>query len=130
MISGRARLHLDNLWRWKCGVSELPMPEDEPEVMLSLDKLRRSQWSETFERLMRNRLVMGSFRYGLLRRNSGAKFDSISSAIDRLQAYKDSGNQEHLVDAANLCLVEFVAESHPNAHMESIDDGEHVKEIR
>lgn len=129
MLSGRTRLHLDNLWRWKCGLPELPMPEDPARLVPPYETLKQDQWCKEFEGLMRNRLIMGSFRYGLLKENSGSGFDSINSAIERLKLYQRTGNQEHLVDAANLCLVEFQAETHPNAHLESIDDGIHVERI-
>jgi hypothetical protein len=76
---------------------------------------------------MRNRLVMGAFRYGLLKEGSGGNYDSISSAIQRLKLYQQTGNQEYLVDAANLCLVEFKCGSHENAHFKAIDDGVHVE---
>ena len=32
-------------------------------VVYDIESLRKSEWSPEFERLMRNRLVMGSFRY-------------------------------------------------------------------
>lgn len=104
------------------------MPEDKTRVVPPLNELKLDQWCPEFEELMRNRLVMGSFRYGLLKNNSGSGFDSIGSALERLRLYRDTGNQEHLVDAANLCLVEFQAETHPNVHMSATDDGIHVKE--
>lgn len=129
-MDGRTKLHLQNLWRWKCGLPEYPMPEEVRAKLPSYKEIMKTQWSSKFETLMRNRLAMGAFRYGLLNKGSGEVFDSIGSAIERLKLYKQTGNQEHLVDAANLCLVEFMAETHPNVHMESIDDGVHVKENR
>lgn len=96
----------------------------------SLEKLRKTQWSKEFEELMRNRLLMGYFRYGPLEKQRPQQYDNIGSAIRRLNLYLETGNQEHLVDAANLCLVEFVIPSHKKAHFESTDDGEHVKPLR
>lgn len=91
----------------------------------SFETLKRTEWSSTFERLMRNRLLVGSFRYGRLRDNH-AKYDVISSIIRRAEAYQRDGNQEHLVDIANLALVEFVRPSHPNPCWAPTDDGDHV----
>lgn len=75
---------------------------------------------------MRNRLIMGRFRYGPLARAQKGTHDYISSAIKRLEKYKETGNDELLVDVANLCLVEFVTGAHPKKHFASIDDSEHA----
>ena len=79
---------------------------------------------------MRNRLVMGAFRYGLFRAQlqEGIRYDSLSSIQRHLEAYRESGNLEHLVDIANLCLVEFTVPAHPTAHFSPIDDGDHHAE--
>jgi hypothetical protein len=94
----------------------------------SVEELYVSEWCTEFEQYMRNRLVMGALRYGLLR--SGRDYDNVRSAIEHLKDYARTGNQEHLVDAANLCLVEFVREScHPQPFFRSIDDGRHTRRI-
>ncbi|MCK5581091.1 MAG: hypothetical protein KAJ18_07440 [Candidatus Omnitrophica bacterium] len=98
-----------------------------------IEELRETQWSKEFESLMRNRLVMGALRYGrILGVKSFAgygkpKYDRMGSVRTRLDSYLSTGNKEFLVDIANLCLLEFVECSHPQAHFESVDDGEHVK---
>ncbi len=94
----------------------------------SLGQLRAGQWSERFERLRLNRMVMGAFRYGLLdEQRRISVYDNIGSAIERLEAYRKTGNQEHLVDAANLCMIEFETGRHPSQHFRSVDDGIHAK---
>ncbi len=96
-----------------------------------LEWIYRTQWSPTFEQRMRNRLVMGFFRYGSLNSAERRKrhYDNVGSAIRRLEAYRRTGNQEHLVDAANLCMVEFMVPScHPAPGWRPIDDGEHTRE--
>lgn len=90
----------------------------------------KTQWSPEFERLMRNRLIMGAIRYGGLASVSSInkpQYDRITSIINRLQEYQESGNQEHLVDAANLCLVEYVEGDHPRKHFKAQDDEEHTE---
>jgi len=86
-----------------------------------------SEWSPLFERLMRNRLVMGSFRYERFadKRNS-FNYDTATEAIKRIKLYQKDGNTEHLVDAANMCLLEFEFGGHPKKHFNSIDDGLHA----
>ena len=95
----------------------------------SLDELRRTEWSPRFEQLMRNRLVMGSFRYGRLHEKGRPRLDIIRAAKERLAAYEETGNLELLVDVANFMLVEFEIGGHPLRHWAATDDGPHVKEI-
>ncbi len=95
----------------------------------TLNELRESEWSPRFEQLMRNRLIMGSFRYQPFseKRAKPWKYDTAAEAIIRINRYKADGNTEHLVDAANMCLLEFEFGKHPKKHFSSIDDGEHAK---
>jgi len=111
-----------NLWRWKCGLPEI----DETTQPLNIEELKRTEWSVDFETLMRNRLIIGAFRYGRIGVKNKPKYDRVSSMISRLNKYKETWNKEFLVDVANLCLLEFVECNHPKAHFDSIDDGEHV----
>lgn len=92
-----------------------------------LYQLKQSEWSSEFEQLMRARLLMGRFRYGAMNNPAKGSYDCIASAQRRLAAYLETGNLEHLVDVANLMLVEFVHPSHPNAHFAAADDGPHVE---
>ena len=121
-MSTELRPFLDNLWRWKNGQSELDFTAVE---VLEVGNLEKSEWSETFEQLMRNRLIIGAFRYGRAHTEK-PKYDRISSAIKRLKKYTESGNTEYLVDVANLCLLEFEEGTHFKKHFAAIDDGEHV----
>ena len=128
---------LENLWRWKVGIPEIPVNietigakinEYRQEELLKIkeaawnkqyDSLRETEWSPTFEELMRHRLIMGSFRYGLIGAEGKPTYDRTSSCVKRLQRYQETGNKEYLVDVANLCLMEFVE---GDGHFESIDD--------
>ena len=95
----------------------------------SLESLMKTEWSNTFEQLMRNRLIMGAIRYGLLKAPGKAKYNRIESIRDRLDLYEESDNAEHLVDIANLCLLEFEEPNHPNFHFEAADDAIHTKKL-
>ncbi len=96
---------------------------------ICLNELRSSQWSSQFESLMRNRLIFGSFRYGRLKAVGKPKYNRMKSIADRAKKYEEDGNDEHLVDIANLALCEFVEGSHPNKHFKAQDDSEHTEEI-
>jgi hypothetical protein len=119
--------YLMDLWRDMVGL----WPK-ETTLMPSLDSLRRTEWSDDFEeklkkyyntfeivslvipwseefiQLMRNRLVMGAFRYGLMAEQDYSKFDTLSAARNKLELYEKTLNLEFLVDAANNCLLTFV----------------------
>lgn len=93
------------------------------------NKLTLSEWSNKFETLMRNRLIMGAYRYGVLNNMNKPTYNRVESMINRLRKYEQTGNTEFLVDVANLCMLEFEEGVHPNKHFSSIDDGEHVGEM-
>lgn len=94
----------------------------------SFESLKRSEWSDDFERLMRNRMIMGAFRYETFeeKKKTAWKYDFPTEAIKRIGKYQETGNTENLVDAANMLLIEFEFGHHKNKHFNSIDDGEHI----
>ena len=68
-------------------------------------------WSDEFIQLMKNRLIMGPFRYGgLLADPRKANYDRVGYAIIKLKAYASNqrAHLEELVDAANCLLLEWV----------------------
>lgn len=98
--------------------------------MPDLEELKTSEWNEEFEKLCRNRLLMGAFRYGLMARAKSKQLSNhIQSALDRLQIYAETGNAEHLVDVANMCQLEFTHQGHPKFHFKASDDGYHTPEF-
>jgi hypothetical protein len=104
--------------------------ENKIKTLPPLDELKKSEWDDTFEQLMRNRLIVGSFRYGLLKDSDRPSYKRVSSIIDRLQMYLEDGNTEHLVDAAAISLAEYVCGDHPLKHFGPNDDHVHMKEMR
>lgn len=76
---------------------------------------------------MRNRLIMGAIRYGLLKTSGKPQYDRVNSMRQRLDLYEASGNAEHLVDIANICLCEFEESTHPKFHFTAQDNTTHVK---
>lgn len=81
-----------------------------------MKSLYASEWSPRFEELMRNRLVMGAMRYGLLHAPGKPSYDRTKGMVKRLEQYRQTGNTEFLVDLANLALLEFEEGKHPNKH--------------
>lgn len=127
VAGNEARPFLDDLWRRSAGVKEEVRDWGGVE---DLEELRASEWSPKFERLMRNRLIVGAIRYGRLGANGKPDYDRCEMVRDRIRRYEETGNLEFLVDAANGCLLEFVEGKHPNRHLQSDETVKHqpVKE--
>jgi len=111
-----------NSWRRLAGLPELDPVQQLPD----LAELTRTEWCAEFEQAMRDRMVMGSFRYGRLGDAGKPSYNRCSSIRKRLNDYERCGNMEKLVDIANLCLCEFVEGAHPQKHWNSLTDGDHV----
>jgi len=89
-----------------------------------VDSLARTEWSAEFERLMRHRMIMGALRYGTLRSQKAVPPDYVWLCAEikrRVDKFAADGNTEHLVDAANICLVAFEIGSHPKKHFKALD---------
>lgn len=108
-------------------LQSLGIPGGPTKQLPPLDDLRVRQWSNRFEELRLNRMVLGAFRYGLLEdQRDGSPYDNVGSCIARLEAYQETGNTEHLVDGANLLMIEFKIGRHPRKHFRAVDDGIHT----
>lgn len=86
------------------------------------DEILSTEFSPRFIDLMKARMVMSFYKYGLLSEAYPHKVDAMASCTDRLRKYAETGNTEYLVDAANFAMIEFLHPRHPNAHFEATDD--------
>ena len=109
---------LKNLWLWKCGLPEMNHEKQNYKTLL------KSEWSREFEKLMRNRLIQGALRYGLINSKDKKKYDRVGAIVNKITAFKKDRNKELLVDIANLCLLEFVE---GDGYFEALHDIEHVR---
>lgn len=103
----------------QAGLALPPPPFGDPQTRL--EALERSEWSPRFELLMRNRLIMGALRYGLLHAPGKRQYDRVASIRRRASFYAETGNLEHLVDLANEALLEFEESRHPRRHFGAAD---------
>lgn len=105
-------------------------PLDALPIPVTLEYLNRNAAAvERFDLLCRNRLRTGYLRYRQpLTSGARGEYRSIDRAIDALRDYLNDGNQEHLVDAVNLCKVEFLLPAcHDDPHWSPVDDGQHTE---
>jgi hypothetical protein len=112
--------YLLDLWYDMSGIEK-----SESVKMPAIEELKKTEWSLTFERLMKNRLVMGAFRYGRLHAKDKPKYNRVQKIKDKIILYEETGNLECLVDIANIALMEFEEGEHPNKHFKSTDDKDH-----
>jgi len=119
--------HLRSRLLAKAGLGSPPKPRFTKEQWKQLEQ---SEWSPTFERLMRNRLLMGALRYETFaeKRQLKTQYDLLGAIEHKLDLYRVTGNTECLVDIANYAMIEFECGSHPNKHFRALDDhNEHCK---
>lgn len=113
---------LKNLWRWKCGIPEIPLREYRWSLA---DEM--ANWSEEFIALMRNRMRVGIYRYGSFRDPDQPRYDRQQSMLTKLKLYGESGNAEYLIDIANIAMIEFEKREHPTYHFVATDDLDHTE---
>ena len=109
------REYLDYL-RVRCGMPRIGYPGPSA---LSYDMLQLTEWSPALEQCMRNRLIIGAMRYGVLHDRRKPAWDRITRAVAELQLFLQDRNKERLVDAANMCLLAF---EEGYGHFEATDD--------
>lgn len=89
--------------------------------------IRATQWSHQFETFRRNRMAMGYLRYGPFNHPDKPVYKNVESIIERAKLYLETGNDEHLVDIANLAMCEFIEGVHPLKHFTPTDDAVHTQ---
>ncbi len=92
------------------------MVDDSVEVIL------RTEFSAEFVQGMQSRMVVSFYKYGYVNNAYPETVNAISSLMQRLRLYAESGNTEFLMDAANFAMIEFMHPRHPKAHFEGTDD--------
>lgn len=90
-----------------------------------MNNIIKTEYSEEFDRLRQNRMLTSFHKYGPLKENCRlGMVDMIASLEKRIEAYKETGNTEFLVDAANFCMIEFMHPQHPQAHFRATSSEE------
>lgn len=124
---------MDNAWKWKCNLPEIDYDKRDklaPKSQISeFDDL-----PEEFNEILKaadNRMHQGKFRYGPIKRQNLSNYDTVKECIRRMQRYIDGDRQnlELVVDAFNMCRIEFYKGKLAGKTIQSVDDGEHAQEI-
>lgn len=120
----RCNIHdiLRNRLLIRAGIFE-PLPKL---TMADLEKeVDEKVWCKEFFVLMRNRLLMGRLRYGP--KKSKSNYDYVEAIESKLKLYKETGNDELMVDIGNYSMLQFSHGTHPNKHFSALDDSTHAK---
>lgn len=108
---------LDDLWNWAAGhVNERASGRYKHQRIVD----NCLYYISPFISAMFNRLYIGTFRYGLIGANGKPSYDRLADIQRRLDLYRETGNDELLVDIANMAFLEFVEGVHPHKHFESL----------
>lgn len=73
-------------------------------------KILKTEYSEKFDEIRQNMMIMSYYKYGPLKDNYGNYkcMNAIENLKIRLQKYIDTGNTEYLADVANFAMIEFM----------------------
>lgn len=66
-------------------------------------------------------MLMSFYRYGKVAEAYPDKINALDSLQQRIKKYRECGNIEFLIDAANFAMIEFMHPSIPNAFFEPTD---------
>lgn len=69
----------------------------------------KTEYSEEFDKLRKNRVNISFYKYGAARDNfASGRVDAIGSLELCLEKFKKTGNTEYLVDAANYAMFRYM----------------------
>lgn len=96
----------------------------------ALAETLRSEFSDRFVDGMRNRMIVSFHKYGPVAHGYPDRVNALDSLEERIQRYRETGNAEWLIDAANFAMIEFMHPSHPDAHFRPTDSHESPGRVR
>lgn len=84
---------------------------------MSNDEILKTEYSEQFDAMRKNSIIVGFHEYGPIKINYENDFIKAVSSMEKcIDLYKETGNQKYLIDLANFSMIEFMIPKHPNAH--------------
>ena len=102
------------------------------------DKILKTEYSEQFDKIRKDMMIMSYYKYGPLKDNYGTYkcMNAIENLKIRLDKYLETGNTEYLADVANFAMLEFMNPSIEGAKYTPTDNpncelaGFSINEIR
>lgn len=89
-----------------------------------MDDILKTEYSEQFDKLRKNRVQVSYYKYGSVRQNfGGGRVDAIGSLELCLEKFKKTGNTEYLLDVANYAMFRFMYPM-PDEYFKSTDSTE------
>lgn len=90
------------------------------------EKILKTEYSEKFDNIRKNMMVMSYYKYGPLKDNYGKYkcMNAIENLKIRLNKYLETGNTEYLADVANFAMLEFIHPSIEGASYKPTGDPE------
>ena len=93
--------------------------------MSDIGKKMPSEYSDRFDELRQNRVSVSFYKYGTAKDNFGMKLvDALTTHDLCIEKYKETGNTEYLVDAANYLMFEFMYPQRDGAYFKPTDSSE------
>lgn len=85
----------------------------------------KQEYSEEFDRLRKNRVETSYYKYGPARKNfANGNVQAIPTMELCIRKYRETGNREYLLDAANYLMFEYMYPQHPKAHFRATSSEE------
>lgn len=92
--------------------------------MINFKNTPSSEYSLKFLQGMVDRMGVSFHKYGYVKDAYPHKVNAIETMYLQLKMYMENGNQEHLVEAANYLMIEFMHPAHPEAFFKGTDSAE------
>lgn len=91
--------------------------------------LLSKEYSEKFDKERKHRVELSFYKYGPARENyASGRVDAVATAEACIDAFKEDGNTEHLVDAANYLMFRFMY-PYPGEYFQPTDSDKAVKQV-
>ena len=81
--------------------------------------LFETEWDANFERLRRERMVQGAYRYGKLADRFKMGHNYFKAIEQRLKLYKKTRNLELMLDIGNFAMIVWMKDDHPKCHFQN-----------
>lgn len=85
------------------------------------EKILERDWSEEFDKLAKNRMIVSHYKYGWCSQTYPELAQAYKCIRERLDLYEKTGNMEYLVDIRNFAMIEFMHPAIEGAYFKAED---------